>query len=138
MPHPVRGAIQTAVTPYLGGLLAVYWLALCIGTHIPKIPEPLEVGGSDKFMHYGAYAGLAFLLAAWWTSAGRLSLGTAVILMAICLGYGILDEQAQDLVGRDCDFWDWGADAVGTLTGLAVYALAARNFSATPAPVEAG
>jgi VanZ family protein len=136
MPQPVRGAIQTAVTPYLGGLLAAYWTALCIGTHIPKIPEPLEVGGSDKFLHYGAYAGLAFLLAAWWTGAGRLSLGTATVLLAICLGYGVLDEQAQDFVGRDCDLWDWVADAIGTLTGLALYALVARQLTAPAKPSQ--
>ena len=52
-------------------LLAGYWLALCVApTCRPPFPG-LPGEQTDKLVHFGAYAGLAWLLAmAWQSSTG--------------------------------------------------------------------
>ena len=44
-------------------LLAGYWLALFVSTHLPQVPVALAMPGADKWEHLAAYAVLAFLLA---------------------------------------------------------------------------
>src|SRR5688572_17914294 len=67
-------------------ILLAYWALIAIGTHLPSA----DGGGvpylSDKFVHFGAFAGLGFLLAC---SLMRKtpSLRMVVVLLAITLGY---------------------------------------------------
>jgi VanZ family protein len=103
-------------------MLAAYWLALIAGTHIPRVPQALQMPGSDKWQHTAAYAGLAFLLAAR-SSVGRpltwkLALGVAGGLML----FGALDELTQIPVGRDAEFGDWLADCLGAALGVGLLA----------------
>ena len=52
-------------------LLAVYWVAMLIGTHTPPRFKAVHEELGDKVMHFAAFAGLAWLVAmAWQTSTG--------------------------------------------------------------------
>ncbi len=100
------------------GLLGLYWLALFVGTHIPVT---LKGGhGSDKVLHFLAYAGLAFLMSLV-VGGRRPTWRTFVLVLVVTLTYAGFDEFSQLLVGRHCDFWDWVADFVGVGLGLFGY-----------------
>ena len=47
---------------WIVAVVVCYWIAIFIGTHLPQIPKGIE-GVSDKFLHFGVYAGLGGLLA---------------------------------------------------------------------------
>jgi len=108
------------------GTLAVYWMAIFIGTHLPNdLPSLGEV--DDKLLHFGAYAGLAFLLAAACTTL-RLRHGTLLLPMAVAAIYGCIDELSQRAVpGREADVADWAADVFGA--GVGVFAFGVLSFS---------
>lgn len=106
-------------------ILALYWPAIFILTHIP-IPDVVrEAQVSDKSLHFLAYMVLAFLFwsalrpaekahwrrpAMWW------------ILLALA-AYALVDEALQYFVeGRSPDWHDVLANIVGTLAGLAITA----------------
>jgi VanZ family protein len=102
--------------------LALFWLALFAATHVPPTLSFLPPQGSDKVAHFAAYAMLALLLATTWQLAGGVltsrHLGLAWLAAAL---YGALDEVTQIPVGRDCNIWDWTADALGAATGLLLF-----------------
>jgi len=100
------------------GLLALYWLAIFVGTHLPI---SLKGGdGSDKVMHFLAFTGLAFLMALG-VGGRRPTWRTYATVLLAALMYAGFDEVSQLLVGRHCDFWDWVADSCGTAFGLLGY-----------------
>jgi VanZ family protein len=105
--------------------LAALWLTLFTLTHIPVPPHtPIDQLG-DKFEHFTAYAGLAFMIAATWELAvGRLNTRHLVIVWMVVTIYGALDEITQIPVGRDCEFGDWVADTSGALLGIAAFLVA--------------
>lgn len=101
--------------------LVVYWLVLFVSTHMPSgvIAQPRVW---DKLLHFAAYGGLTFLLAFPVTMRSGPSLGAYVYLLVIAACYGAVDELGQILVpGRAADIWDWVADMVGAVAGLAIY-----------------
>lgn len=102
-------------------VLAVYWTAIFIGTHRPPEDEPFPVDVSDKTLHYAAYAGLTFLMAAWFSARQALTVRRLLPIIFAAWLYGALDELTQIPVGRTCDVFDWVADAVGALTGLGMF-----------------
>lgn len=82
---------------------------------MPKLPKFF-----DKVMHFGAYAGLAFLFGLWLASRrgwDRLSPFPIIATLAI---YGIIDEVLQPYVNRSADMIDWTADVLGACVGVAV------------------
>ncbi len=101
-------------------LLTAYWCMLFIATHIPK-PPSLHVQHIDKVFHFLAYAGLAFLLA--WSLPTIPNHPILNILLAafISISYGVVDECLQIPVGRTADVFDWIADSIGAVSGLAAY-----------------
>lgn len=103
------------------GTLGVYWIAIFIGTHMPHGVQ--GVGNvNDKVLHFGAYAGLAFLLTAALKTL-RVRHGTLLLPMAIAAMYGCIDELSQyPIPGRQADIADWAADVFGA--GLGVFAFA--------------
>ena len=113
----------------LGILVAGYWLALFVATHVPHVPAAFAMPGADKWEHLGAYATLAFLLAGRqcvchrvdWKSLCRIALGVAL--------YGVFDELTQIPVGRHADVADWLADVFGCLFGLALFAIVRIVFN---------
>ncbi|MEL7265798.1 MAG: VanZ family protein [Planctomycetota bacterium] len=102
-------------------VLVVYWSALFIGTHLPRLPQ-VDVEHADKYMHFFAFAGLAFFLA-WVVPAPRgLWWAKALVLLGIIAAYAIIDEISQGWVGRSTDVYDFIADMCGAAGGLCVYA----------------
>jgi VanZ family protein len=84
------------------------------------LPKPKGILGFDKLQHLLAYAVLAGAAALWtsretWKRRGfRVLLYTALAASA----YGLIDEIHQYFVpGRNCNFWDWLADALGAFCG---------------------
>ena len=116
--------ISRMVARLVTATLVVYWLLLLLGTHVPSPP----LGGvqvSDKWLHFHAYLGLAFLLACTFTVYRRPRWRTYIYLAAIVLAYGALDELAQlPIAGRSADIQDWLADATGAASGLALHRIA--------------
>jgi VanZ family protein len=120
-------------------LLAGYWLALCVATHLPPEFPGLPPEGYDKIVHFSSFAGLAALLAlAWWALWSRLPIWSAVAAWLIIVSYAAGDEITQPWFRRTCDIYDWRADALGAATGISlVYGWQmwrnARRRPATPA-----
>lgn len=111
-------------------LLVVYWTLMFLGTHVPRIPEPLEKV-SDKTLHFTAYCGLYFLLVFDSLARGCYTWKRAGGLFALCAIYGVADELLQIPVGRSADVRDWFADMRGVLTALVivmVVAILTRRF----------
>lgn len=105
-------------------ILAVYWIGMFVGTHIPLPKNAFPPGVSDKSLHFLAYAGLAFLLGFWRSRAQPWSRGEFATLLAIVAGYGILDELLQIPVNRHADVRDWLADLTGAAAGFSVFTVA--------------
>ncbi|MFM9961348.1 MAG: VanZ family protein [Planctomycetaceae bacterium] len=114
-----------------GVVLLVYLTALITGTHLPHPEELISIKTNDKWLHFGAYFGLAFLMATrLWTLRpvtwrATLAIGSLVALT------GIADELTQLLPGinRRCEFLDWLADVAGAVCGLLVWQLCRRVLS---------
>lgn len=121
-------------------ITALYWLLLFIGTHLPRIPEPLE-RVSDKTLHFLAYMGLSLLLSISALASRRLTTSRIIGLWFLCAIYALLDELLQIPVGRSADAWDWVADMSGvtlatlivaTLNGLATFLRLNRELPQIP------
>lgn len=106
-----------------GITLTIYWLAMFIGTHVPRVPPIHGLEPSDKVLHFLAFTGLAVLMAtAWMTKTVLINWRHYCIMFIIAAIYAALDELLQTPVGRDCSLFDWYADVAGTIFGLIVYA----------------
>lgn len=104
--------------------LAIYWVTIFVATHLPSAVMP-QLEWTDKFYHFGGFAGLAFLMA--WAFPSIPRNRQALLVVAIGFTYAFLDEYTQGFVaGRTCDVYDMVADAVGILIGLGVYFVARR------------
>ena len=117
-------------------LLGGYWLAMFTGTHVPPIHTGVSKNHRDKLMHFGAYFGLAILLAAVRSLRGRMGQLQYLTTLLILSGYGVIDEFLQQFVSRDPDPLDWLADTVGAAVGLAVWALLSRQLQLTAGDQE--
>ncbi|HEX3601509.1 MAG TPA: VanZ family protein [Lacipirellulaceae bacterium] len=108
--------------------LALYWLALFTATHIPPSEMVNVVEANDKVEHFSAYMLLAFGIAlTWQLAAGILNSRHLWIVWIVAIVYGALDEITQIPVHRDCDFWDWTADACGAAAGAFLFVLLRRT-----------
>lgn len=101
-------------------LLAVYWPALFILSHIPVPVKVREAGVSDKMLHFLAYL---ILVSLFWVILNpdrrvRWRKPSVWVVLLIMLTYGIIDEVLQGFVGRSYDVMDLAADMVGTFAGL--------------------
>ena len=121
MKHFRNKSWSTPLTRFVAAALGVYWVALCVGTHVPGrcVGTPLI---SDKAIHFLAYAGLSFLIATLLPLLGvrgwRVYGGALIV--AAC--YGAIDELGQIPVpGRTADIADWWADVAGAVAGLTCY-----------------
>lgn len=102
--------------------VGLYWIALCVATHVPPAEAPLPSGLNDKLAHVAAYLVLAFLAStAWQLASGILTSRHLWFAWLVIVIYGALDELTQPLVGRDCSLLDWAADAVGAAAGIALF-----------------
>jgi len=123
------GAVKhTRLRLAAASLLALYWAAMFLGTHLPQGVGPGSQV-SDKLLHFGAYAGLAFLLAAA-LSCFRARLGSFLFALLIAALYGVFDELTQMPVpGRQADVHDWVADVLGAGVGVLAFVIAAAGVT---------
>ncbi len=101
-------------------LLASYWFLLFVATHMPKAPT-VRIHYADKIFHFGAYAGLAFLLAWAIPNSSRYRFAHVCLAALLAISYGAIDECLQIPVGRTAEFQDWLADALGAIVGVLCY-----------------
>jgi hypothetical protein len=106
-------------------LLVLYWPTFFILAHIPVPGLVRKADVSDKSLHFLAYLILVFLL--WFAVSGEKKVnwrraGVWWILL-IVIGYGVVDELLQSVVGRNCDIRDMVANLAGTLVGLIIFSI---------------
>jgi VanZ family protein len=106
-------------------LVVVIWILSAQST----LPVPKGILGFDKFQHLLAYLALAVSVALWFSpeQRRRRRLRSFLLIVLISSFYGIIDEIHQFFVpGRNCNVWDWIADALGAVLGAAAALLADR------------
>ncbi|MBK8914439.1 MAG: VanZ family protein [Phycisphaerales bacterium] len=91
--------------------LAAYWILLFAATHYPRVELRGLPQQSDKWVHFLAYALLAWLFWRWWRGSGRANAGMVTIV--VLSAYAAIDEWTQGFVGRGTDSADWLADVAG-------------------------
>lgn len=107
-----------------GWLLAAYWIALFMATHLPPNVPIVPGTGGDKLAHLIAYATLAFLIATYWqATAGWLGREHYFWIVIICAAFGVVDELLQIPVGRYASTYDWLADFIGATLGVCAFAI---------------
>ena len=126
-PERLRKRLARRVARRTGVMLGVYWAAAFAATHVPMPPGngpgPFGIPHFDKLVHFGIYAGLAFLLTAWLAVRQRFEKAVlyAVVVAVVLATYGAVDEISQSPVGRTTDLFDWLADVTGLGFGLAAF-----------------
>ena len=112
--------------------LPVYWVALFVATHYPRVPVPGEIPHGDKLVHFAAFGLLALLF--WQFVKARRPLGPRFVFAAagVLVPYAALDEWLQQFVGRFTDLADFLANTAGIVVTLAVLELARRKYHPTP------
>lgn len=121
-----RGNQIRVMRRVLYGLLVAYWGFICFLTHTPKLP-PITMEVKDKtahFLAYGALGGLVYLCV--WVMRPRWRF-IPLVVMAVAMVYGALDEWTQPWFGRDCDLYDWFADLKGA--GIAAVSMGAIQLA---------
>lgn len=106
-----------------GILLLIYLTALITGTHLPHPEELITIEGNDKWLHFGAYFGLAFLMATRLQTLRPVTRSALLAIWILAAFTGVVDELTQMLPGinRHCELADWLADIAGAACGLLVW-----------------
>lgn len=103
--------------------LPVYWVALFVATHYPRVRIPGEIPHGDKLIHFAAFGLLALLFwAALRPRDGRFVAWALPVLVA----YAGFDEWLQQFVGRFTDVMDFVANTAGIVTVLGALELHRR------------
>jgi VanZ family protein len=100
--------------------LTTYYLALVVATHWPGANVNVVPGVRlDLFIHIGAYAGLAGLMALAGVGGGWWSGRAVVLIVGLTAALAVLDEatQAIPVVRRTFDVDDLIADLAGAVLG---------------------
>lgn len=117
---------STGVSPAIrrwsvAGCVVVYAAAFVM-THLPPNRVPGAGLINDKILHCTGYCGLG--LALLWTLAVRRRWHVGPMLFfgawVAILGYALFDESTQPIVGRDFEWGDVAADAIGSLIGIVI------------------
>jgi VanZ family protein len=111
----------TLIRGACGGAAAIMAVALFAGAEaagqVPLFPPPF-----DKLAHFSYYGLMAALLA---HAVGLRWLWLPLVLVPLV---GAADEWHQSLTpGRDPSFWDWVADALGTVVFVHAYCRHSRR-----------
>jgi VanZ family protein len=103
----------------VGRLLAIYTLALVLGTHLPA--EALgDFSQSDKSLHFVAYTLLAALVFAYFTARWGHSRRNYVGIVVGIAAFAAIDEYTQRYIpGRSPDIVDWWVDNLGVAVAAA-------------------
>ena len=122
LPTMLNPSNRSAIATLSKIALGLFWLALFVATHVPPTTYLLPVQGNDKVAHFAAYLFLALLLATAWQLAGGILMPRHLVFAWLAiLAYGAFDEVTQIPIGRDCNIWDWTADACGAAVGLLLF-----------------
>ena len=100
-------------------LTAIVAITLTVAMLWPLEAPPPAPEGSDKLVHFIAFAALAFPLA----RTGRLGL---VVVFIGASAFGGLIELIQPTFNRSADLGDWVADTVGAVIGISAALLYRR------------
>jgi VanZ family protein len=115
--------------------LIIYWCLLLMGTSLPA-PDVPSFGVSDKFVHFGAYLGLAVLLSISFHYQNKnllLKKNFLIATLIIVAFYGLLDEFHQSFIpGRSSEFFDWLADFLGAAAGITFVYYLMKQFKYHP------
>ena len=109
----------------LSWLPAILWAGtlffLSSQSSLPSIAP--AVPDFDKVEHFGVYGLLGILVIDAVRRSSTLTLPKAVLVaILITSAYGASDEFHQRFVpNRSCDVWDWTADTIGGILGVATY-----------------
>lgn len=127
MAAPVASPGSRLLRRALWAALIVYWLAILTLTHLPPRDLP-HTQIKDKVAHFLAYGllGGGLYLSLWLGRVRRV----AVVVLAVGLTYGALDEWTQPIFGRSCELADWLADAAAILVAAGVLSLVRWRLSA--------
>lgn len=107
-------------------VLAAYWLAIFIGTHLPANLD-ISPRVNDKVKHFSAFFLLATLLCYVTTSPRSFRRFTTIGLVG--MAYAAIDEMTQYFVsGRDPSGFDFLADSAGIWTAIGIYLIARYCF----------
>ncbi len=112
-------------------LLAIYWTALFVATHIPNLNlADVHIHTTDLFLH-----GLSFWLLTllyWLAVHGRkrpdFRRRQVYYDLLILAGYAVMDELSQELVHRSAGWHDWFADIIGIVSAVIMLYLFRRTF----------
>lgn len=101
-------------------VLAVYWIALFTGTHMPS-PPSVKLPHGDKLQHFTAFFGLGLLLC-WAIPTRRRLPRKLLVVLTLALSYAALDEWSQRFAPRrTVDLHDFYTNAAGVLCAVALY-----------------
>ncbi len=111
--------------------LILYWISLCILTHIPIKGWAGSIMYIDKIMHLIAFTILTLLV--WLASSCDVKVNFRTprpwIVCLIIVLYGIADEFTQQYIaGRSCDFSDFCFDVMGIILGMTAAVVISRKF----------
>jgi VanZ family protein len=137
-----RPALPTLPRPVRYGLV-VAWAGAVLAASLVDPPSggvpamgPFGLVGLDKWLHLGAYAGLAALFGYATLARDRQALAVAVLLAA---AYGVGVELLQaPLAARTADPVDAAANALGAVLGAAVWWLGTTVFEVGPSAAGTG
>ncbi|HUG98489.1 MAG TPA: VanZ family protein [Gammaproteobacteria bacterium] len=111
---------------YRGAWLTLGWamaLLVALGSLWPGAPQ-ISAGMSDKFLHFAAYAGLAFMFA-----GVTVRSGWARVLVGLLLFGGAIEVMQEQLTATRSGEWlDLAANAAGIAAGMFTAALFPRSW----------
>ena len=103
----------------------VYSILIFFLSSLPQSElPPIRITGFDKFLHFCEYLlyGMTLLLAFSRTKNRYIQKNAFVISMLTGILYAVTDEIHQlFVVGRDCSYSDFSADAVGVVFGVYLF-----------------
>ena len=131
MPSDSRSQPPGLLVGLIRLVTAGYWVAMCVGTHLPNPPDVVPTNVSDTWLHLGAYFGLAALLVGSVAAGRRVCRRDAIRLWVLVVCYGALDELTQmiPLLHRTAEWKDLLADAAGAAAGVLTGLVLARAWS---------
>jgi len=100
-------------------LLVLLWAGAFTLTHLPPPAVPNFHAG-DKTLHLVGYAGLASAFGVTMLAFGVERRRRLMLLFAIMLTYGAVDELTQPWFGRTADIVDWLHNAAGVVIAAGV------------------
>ncbi|MFP4052419.1 MAG: VanZ family protein [Phycisphaerae bacterium] len=107
----------------------VVWVSFFILTHVPVtgVLRSLPITPRDVVLHAIGYGALGAVFSATLVAHGLRGRRLALVVVPVLLAYGAFDELTQELVGRDADWQDWLADALGAVIAAVVAAAVTRR-----------